>query len=204
MTLIIKQPEALQADIGATRVHRWTAEEYIQLAAGPLALKRTELIDGEIFDVTSQNNPHVLGISNINRLLLALFDEKHYWVTCQSTVRLPKGDMPDPDFAVRPGPGSSDNAHQPLPLLIIEISDDTLLFDRSKKRDMYAANLIGDYWIVNVREKQVEVYRDPIEDASRKRGWRYNSIAVFKAPAELWPLAKADAQIDLARVFAGL
>jgi Uma2 family endonuclease len=157
---------------------------------------RCELIDGEIFDMAAQNNPHVFGISRTTRVLLAIFDET-WWVTIQSTVRLPRGDMPDPDFAVRPGPGSSDNAVQPLPLLVIEVSDDTLLSDQLIKSSMYAANGILDYWILNVRDRQLEIYRDPVPDATRRHGYRYTSINTFPAGSKVRALAKPEAEFEV-------
>src|SRR6202041_804759 len=108
-------------------------------------------------------------------LIMTAFDES-YWVTVRSTVRLPRGDIPDPDFAVRPGPISADNAVQPLPLLVIEVSDTTLLFDQIVKSSLYAANGIQDYWVLNVVDRQVEIYRDPVADATRRHGYRYASI----------------------------
>src|SRR2546421_752416 len=133
--------------------HRWTADEYCAAGdAGLLGQRRTELIDGEIYDLPPQKNPHVAAVSNLTRLLIAAFDDT-YWVTIQSTIRLPRGDMPEPDFAIRSGPASSDDAIHPLPLLVIEVSNESLLHDRTIKAEMYAANSVPEYWIVNVREK---------------------------------------------------
>lgn len=180
--------------------HRWTFEEYLQLgAAGLFPDHRTELIDGEIFDVASQNNPHVSSISKTNRVLVGAFDET-FWLTIQSTIRLGTGDGPDPDFAVRPGPASADNAVHPQPLLIIEVSDTTLLFDQVVKSSLYAANGVADYWIVNVNDGQVEVHRRPVADPSRRFGWRYGELTVHRPPALISPLARPEVQIDVAKM----
>src|ERR1700729_99663 len=81
------------------RPHRWSYEEYMRLGgAGLFPNHRTELIDGEIYDVSAQNNPHVAAISNANRQLVAAFDES-YWLTIQSAVKLRRGDTPEPDLA---------------------------------------------------------------------------------------------------------
>jgi Uma2 family endonuclease len=182
------------------RLHRWTPEQYVKMIkAGVFEDCRCELIDGEIFDMAAQNNPHVFGISRTTRVLLAVFDET-WWVTIQSTVRLPRGDMPDPDFAIRPGPGSADNDVQPLPLLVIEVSDDTLLSDQVIKSSMYAANGIQDYWILNVRDRQLEIYRDPMPDETRRHGYRYASINTFAAGAKVSALAKPETEIEVARM----
>jgi Uma2 family endonuclease len=161
--------------------------------------KRTELIDGELLDVAPQNNPHVSGISKTIRLLVAAFDES-YWVTVQSTVRLPSGDAPEPDFAVRPGPASADNSVQPVPLLVIEVSDDTLLFDQTIKSSLYAANAIPDYWVINVKDRQVEIYRDPVPDPTRRHGHRYSSINTFKPGSVISPLAAPDVKFEVEKM----
>jgi Uma2 family endonuclease len=180
--------------------HRWTAEEYMELGNGGfMPGRRTELIDGEIYDVVSQNNPHVAAVSNATRILVATFD-KRFWLTVQSTVRLPSGDIPEPDLAIRPGPSTRDNTHQPLPLLVVEVSDLTLLFDQIVKTSLYAANRIPEYWIINVNDNQIEVYRKPVEDAGRRFGWRYGELTVLRPPAFFSPLAMPDARIDVAEM----
>lgn len=160
---------------------------------------RTELINGEIYDVTSQDNPHVAAISKINRLIVAAFDET-FWVTVQSTVRLDSGDVPEPDFAVRPGPVTRDKSVRPKPLLVIEVADTTLLFDQVVKGSMYAANQIQDYWIVDVNAGHVEVYRRPIADAHRSHGWRYADMFVVRPPNAVAPLVKPEANFEVAKM----
>jgi Uma2 family endonuclease len=182
------------------RPHRWTADEYFVLSdSGALGGRRTELIDGEILDMVSQYNPHAATISKTNRLLVAAFDES-YWLLVQSTIRLPSGDVPDPDFTVRPGPVSGDNSVHPLPLLVIEVSDTTLLFDQIVKSSMYAANGIQDYWIINVKDRRVEVLRNPIKDENRKFGWRYSELNVIAADGFVSPLSKPDVRLEVAKM----
>lgn len=180
-------------------LHRWTADEYMKLGDRDVFPYRTELIGGEIYDVASQNNPHVAAISKATRVLVATFDES-YWLTVQSTVRLPTGDVPDPDFAVRPGPESKDNTHHPLPLLVVEVSDTTLLFDQVVKGSLYAANGIPEYWVVNVNDGHVEVYRRPVADDKRKFGWRYAEPTIVRPPGTIAPLSRPDVQIDVDRL----
>ncbi|MDB5301497.1 MAG: uncharacterized protein JWO87_3160 [Phycisphaerales bacterium] len=146
-----------------------------------------------------QNNPHISAISNTNELLVLAFHGK-YWLTVQATVRLPSGDAPEPDFALRPGRPSADNSVQPLPLLVIEISDETLLFDQTIKSSLYAANAIADYWVVNVKDRQVEVYRDPVPDPTRRHGHRYSSINTFKPGTSISPLAAPDVRFEVEKM----
>lgn len=158
-----------------------------------------ELIDGELFDVASQYNPHVAAVSRINRLLVAAFDES-YWLTVQSTVRLRRGDLPEPDLAVRPGPEKADPDFNPLPFLTIEVSDTTLLYDQIVKSSLYAANGIQDYWVVNLIDRHVEVYRNPVPDTARRHGFRYASINTFSAGTKVSPLAAPQISFEVDRM----
>jgi Uma2 family endonuclease len=194
-------PAPMPSIVGLERKpHRWTYEEYMRLGeAGLFPNHRTELIDGEIYDVSSQNNPHVAAISNANRQLVAAFDES-YWLTIQSAVKLRRGDTPEPDLAIRSGPATGDQAIHPHPLLVIEVSDTSLLYDQVIKSSLYAANGVADYWIVNIEDRQLEVYRNPVEDATRGHGWRYAFLEVLRPPQIVTPLSKGDVKIEVARL----
>lgn len=180
--------------------HRWWPEEYVRLSEiGSFAEWRTELLDGDIFDVPQQDNAHVATVSNSSRVFLRTFDER-YWVTVRSTIRLPRGDMPAPDVAVRPGPLSTDDSVHPLPLIVVEVSDQTLLFDQTIKASLYAANGIADYWVLNVVDRQLEVYRDPVADPTRRYGARYASVNTFRPGQRVSPLALPTASIEIERM----
>lgn len=184
----------------AERRHRWTTEEYLAIGElDGLLPNRTELIDGEIIDVASQKDPHVVAISKTLRLLVSAFDES-YWLTVQSTVKLPSGNVPEPDFAVRTGPATVNRDVLTVPLLVIEVSDTTLLFDRLVKGGLYAQNGIEDYWIVNLEARCVEVMRRPVRDESRKFGWRYDDVTIVIPSQTVSPVAKPDITFDVARM----
>ena len=72
---------------------------------------------------------------------------------------------PQPDVAVIKG-GIDDftHLHPKIAALIVEVSDATLRYDRTKKASLYAKNKIQEYWIVNVKDKRLEVFRRPIKD----------------------------------------
>ncbi len=82
-------------------------------------------------------------------------------------------------------------------VLIIEVSDTTLRFDRGKKASMYAKQGIADYWIVNILGRQIEIHRDPIMDPSHKWGFRYNSIQIFKPGDTVSPLAASGVSVGV-------
>jgi Uma2 family endonuclease len=156
--------------------------------AGVFLDRRTELIDGEVIDVLPQANAHIATVSIISRRLLSEFDES-FFVTVRSPVPLPTGDIPAPNFAVYPGTAATDDNLDPLPMLVIEVSEETLWYDQLVKSSLYAANGIRDYWVVNVSDRQIEIYRDPVADATRQHGRRYASVNTFKPGTSISPLA---------------
>ena len=192
------EPPAAQQE--QPRPHRWTVDEYYAISDMGLLPQRTELLDGEILDMLAQDNPHMISVSKTARLLLATFDEAHYWVQIQGTSSLDQHNAPEPDFAVLERPPTDRGMLLERPILAIEISDTTLLFDQTVKASLYASRQIREYWIINLRARQVEVYRSPVEDASRRYGWRYASMTAIQPPGYVVPLCKPDAKLEVARM----
>lgn len=100
------------------------------------------------------------------------------WISIQNPVRL-RDSKPEPDINLLRPPGSQYRTTTPRPqdvLLLVEVSDKTLEKDREIKGPLYAQNNIGEYWIVNLIDDCVEVYRQPQPDGSyaekfvRRRG----------------------------------
>src|SRR5204862_46858 len=83
-------------------------------------------------------------------------------------------------------------------LLVVEVADTTLSYDRNTKASLYAASGIADYWIVNIPGQQLEVFRDPVPDASARFGVRYSSRTILVAGDVVSPLALPAAQVPVA------
>src|SRR5579884_2039462 len=132
MSTISAPPPIPSPELTEPPLHRWTIEEYQQISDSGLLLdQRTELLDGYITDMLAQNYPHVVCVSKTNRRLVEIFDEEHFWLTVQSTVRLDTYNAPEPDFAVMAGKAVPNGNRVLHPLLVIEVSDWTLLRDRT-------------------------------------------------------------------------
>jgi Uma2 family endonuclease len=173
---------------------RFTREEYYQMAdLGFFQDHRVELIEGEIIEMAPQKNPHVLATSLAARALAKAFGGS-YWIRTQAPLHLEVSE-PEPDLAVVPGPMESYSDHPSTALLIVEVADATLRFDRGRKASMYARAGIQDYWIINISEHCVEVHRDPVADVAAHLGWRYGSIVTIHPPAVISPLAKPEAGV---------
>ena len=102
-------------------------------------------------------------------------------------------------MAVVPGwPGDCRAAHPTHPALLVEAAESSLELDRARKGSLYARAGVSDYWIVNLVEGVVEVYRDPEPDASAAFGWRYRSVTRLAPPATVVPLAFSGERVAVA------
>ena len=129
-----------------------------------------ELLEGYLVHKMARNPPHGVAIQKITKCLVRL--ALPGWdVRCQCAITLDKSE-PEPDFALVRGDETAYLARHPGPAdigLVIEVSDSTLPGDRDDKGRIYASAGIPIYWIVNVRDRWVEVYSAPSGDIYGKR-----------------------------------
>lgn len=150
-----------------------TIDEYHKMAeAGILTQEdRVELIEGKILEMSAIGSLHAAYVNKITALLIRLLPEA-YIVNIQNPIIVGPQSEPEPDIAVlQPSPDSY--AHQ-LPtaadvLLVIEVADSSLAYDREIKQAIYAKAGIAEYWLINLMDEQIEVYHDPSEEQYRHR-----------------------------------
>lgn len=172
----------------ARAVRRITVEQYERMAAQGFFEpdERAELLEGVIYSMSPQADRHALLIERLTvELVRALADR--YRVRVQMPFRAGEDSEPEPDLLVAPPAVDLAEAkrHPRHGLLAIEVSDSTLAFDRSVKAHIYAAAGIPEYWIVNLPEDCVEVYRDPDPAAARYRSLRTVRPGDTLGPSEL-------------------
>ena len=146
------------------RAHRFTVEQYEQMGEiGVLTPNdRVELLEGWIVDKMTQTPPHNAVIDFVRASLETLLPQE-WCVREQKAIRLTRS-APEPDLVVVQGPVSRYVRRHPTPediAIVIEVSDTTLTEDRTRKSRIYAQARIGEYWIVNLVESQLEVYTQP-------------------------------------------
>jgi Uma2 family endonuclease len=83
-------------------------------------------------------------------------------------------------------------------VLVAEVADTSLALDRLRKGGLYARAGVPDYWIVNLLDDVLEVYRQPVRASSRRYGWKYGSVRLPKRNAVLSPLAAPPARLRVA------
>ena len=169
---------------------RWTKAEYYQMAeAGFFAGQRVELLEGQVVVLSPQNPQHWAAV-DLARDTLARHFASGYHVRMQGPIDLGQTTEPEADVCVVAGARVDyAQAHPTTAALIVEVSDWTLSYDRRRKGSLYARAGIADYWVVNLRGRQVEVYRAPVIDTSRPYGHRYSSRVDLQAGATVSPLA---------------
>lgn len=154
------------------RPHRLTVDEYYRMAeVGLLAPDaRVELIEGAIVDMAPIGELHIAAVMHLNHRLVEAVG-KRALVSVQGAVRLGIHDQPQPDFAVLRLSADAYRKHVPAPadvLLLIEVSDSTLAFDRGAKATLYARHGIAEYWVVDVERSVLHVFREPREGRYEK------------------------------------
>ena len=145
------------------RKRRWTSDEYQQMAdAGFFRDQRVELLGGEVLEWSRQRDSHVIAVALAAKALEKAFG-KGYWVRMQAPARLDNLNVPEPDLAVVVGTERDylGGGNRVTPLLVVEVSDITLAFDRSIKLQRYALRKIQEYWILDLVHNKLEVYRLP-------------------------------------------
>jgi Uma2 family endonuclease len=173
------------------RPKRWTTEEYDALVAtGLLDRMHIELVYGELIEMAPMGDRHAMGIKIGTYALIRAFPPDYATVQVQCPLKIPPGNEPEPDFAVIEGPARLQGRHPTTALLIVEVSDTSLRYDREVKGAIYAEAGVKDYWIVNVIEDCVEVYRNPHRDPDHV--FRYDPPVRLRRGESIAPLARPE------------
>jgi Uma2 family endonuclease len=168
---------------------RWTKDEFYQMAElGLFWGQKPELIDGEIMVMSPQKALHYVSTLKTSNVLTELIGPNVH-VRMQGPLDLGLHSEPEPDVAVVEGKPEDYIEHHPLlTLLLVEISETTLQSDRTRKASLYARARITDYWIVNLVDNQVEVFRDPVPDSTKPYGFGYKDITVYSSGMQITAL----------------
>ena len=174
----------------------FTIDEYVRMWESGIFNDedRIELIDGEVVEMSPTGNPHGAFVDNMTHLLINAVGDRAR-VRVQGTVRIPPRSLPQPDLVVlRPRSYKSESATTADILLVVEVADTSLRYDRTVKLRLYARAGIPEYWIVDAKAETLEVYRAPSGDqyAEHQQPARGSTIA---------PLVFPDAAISIDAIF---
>src|SRR2546426_522721 len=181
-------------------VRRWKRVEYERLVdlgafedGDPV-----ELIGGQLIVAEPKGTEHATGVEMAGDALRAALPAG-WTVRGQNPLALDDESAPEPDIAVVRGSRADyRHAHPARPALIIEVAESSLGFDRGAKGSLYARAGIVDYWIVNLVDRVLEVYRDPGADVTARYGWRYLSVERFTPSSSVAPIGVPATPIPVA------
>ena len=159
-------------------VFRFTVARYHQMIAEGILNEYddVELIEGVIRSKMSKGDEHETVIEQLNALLVRALPPTAC-LRCQSALVLADSE-PEADFAICT-PARARGGKNPGPVdtfLVVEVSDTTLAFDRQDKGRMYATAGIAVYWVVNVVDRQIEVYTDPVSPTGTAAHYRTRTL----------------------------
>ena len=157
--------------------------------------ERLELLAGELTRREPVNTAHAVAVRLVQIALEQVLGAG-YDVRPQLPLALSEFDMPFPDIAVVPGSPRDYLAQHPTSaLLVVEVSEASLKTDREVKGSLYASAGIPEYWILNLRERVLEVYREPAADARAVYGAAYRWRQTLSASEQVSPLFAPDARL---------
>ena len=184
----------------AISTRKWTRLEYDRLVEAEILgpEDRIELLGGQMIVKEPQYSLHATAIQLVQRTLDRAFGPG-WSVRPQLPIALAEDSEPEPDVCVvRGDPRDYRDAHPEHPVLIVEVSLSRLGFDRGHKGSLYARAGITDYWIVNLADRRVEIYREPVPDGAASFGWRYGHSVTLGPDERMSPLAAPAAEITVA------
>ena len=149
---------------------------------------KLELVDGDLNAMTPEGVGHTTGMDLVAECLRRVFGAGFH-VRMQHPLAADDYSEPEPDVAVVTGTiRDYRDAHPASAVLVVEVSNESLRYDRTVKQRLYARCGIPEYWILALPDARLEVYRDPAEDG-------YRSVTRHAAGDSVAPLARPDARI---------
>jgi len=161
--------------------------------------EKLELIEGEVFHKMSpQESEHCTAVRAVEEELRSVFGANHD-VRVQMPLEFAPRSKPEPDVAVVVGNFRDYKKKQPTTsVLVVEVADTTLRRDRNIKASLYAKAAIKEYWIVVLRDRVLEVYREPAPMRESRSGHGYLNVKRYEATDVISPLATPNSSINIA------
>ncbi len=163
----LADPMTFQPEAPLVSRKHWTRDECRQLMElGILEEARFELVHGDIIPKMTQHERHIFTCKQVQKSLEAIFGEEY--VRMAAPIAIGIHEEPEPDAAVVTRIGREYlHLGTPAPLdvrLAVEVSDSTLRWDLTAKKEQYGSAGIADYWVVNINARTLHIFRGPTEN----------------------------------------
>ncbi|HLK61697.1 MAG TPA: Uma2 family endonuclease [Chthonomonadaceae bacterium] len=192
--------EGIVVNRGTGKPWEWTRERFYEAAKlGWFFCERVERIKGEVYRKVTQNPPHFSTIRRVGKVLERYFGTD-FDVRPQGPFPLPSDGDPEPDLLVARGQFEDFESRHPdvsESILVIEVSDTTLYYDKRHKAALYAEAGIVEYWIVNLTNRTLEVRRSP---SLLPHGWDYANLTVYTATQSVTVLLHSSVTVSVASI----
>jgi len=187
------------APVPPSRKH-WTRSELQAISdAGLIETEKLELIEGDLIEKMGKNRPHILALSLLTQYLSGVFS--FLYLQTEGPIDVSPQDNPtsepEPDIVVLISPLATFSDTNPRPTdirLICEVSSTTLAFDLTTKANLYARAGITEYWVLDLTNTRLIVYRDPTPNG-------YQSIQAYAPNESISPLAAPTATLNVNQLF---
>lgn len=178
---------------------KWTVEDYHRMiAAGILAGRHVELLNGEIVEIAPEGESHAYSSDEAGEYLIYLLGDRAKVRQGKPITLLVSNSEPEPDIAVVQRLGRDYRQHHPYPeniFWLIEYSNSSLSKDLEVKSKVYAAVGIPEYWVINLLSMQLTVFRLPTDEGYQSK----ESLT----QGEIKPLAFPDVAVSIERLLGG-
>jgi Uma2 family endonuclease len=178
-----------------TALKRWTVEDYHQM--GELGMihadERTELIAGQVLFMAAKGTLHVTALRLLAIALDALLADLAFFASTQDPIQLDDFSEPEPDCAIVRGTILDYADRHPCPsdiAFVVEVADSTLKYDTEVKDKLYAQSGITDYWVLDLKNRQLHVFRNPTPTG-------YTSHLILTEPNQITPIAFPNITLNL-------
>ena len=169
---------------------KWTRNDFLRFhELGLFGARRVMLIDGEVLALSPINEPHARSIVFVLQALQAAFGSG-FTFRPQMPMDLGQTTDPEPDVIVVAGaPRTQPPTPPTTAVLVVEVADSSLAFDLGDKANLSAAAGISEYWVVDLVQNQLHVFRDPRPEPGKRFGHVYARHTLNSATDRVSPLA---------------
>lgn len=178
-------------------LRQWTVAEYQKMAAAGIfhPEERVELIAGQIIRMSAKGTAHTSAVGRTAKVLRRLLENRAD-IRTQDPIQLDNFSEPEPDIAVVKIDSLDYADHHPTTselFLIIEVADSSFKYDRETKGKVYAQSRIRDYWVLDVINRKLHVFREPTQEG-------YDSEVIFTEDAIVLSLQFPAIAIAIAQI----